>query len=132
MYLRCTIQVRDYRPHALMGRSHQPHGGNGEAPTPPFLHGSRLFPSSYCFVWDERSRPRWCCRAQLGLGGGELNPSYLETTRVVSPTVLTDLPKFELFFIIESKRREQWFCSHLLAFRVNKIVCHEMVLVKVV
>lgn len=61
-----------------------------------------------------------------------MNPSYFEITRVASPVVLTDLPKFELFFIIESKRREQWFCGHLLAFRVSKTVCHEMVLVKVV
>lgn len=41
---------------------------------------------------------------------------------MISPVMLTDLPKFELFFVVESKRRERLVCSHLLAFGVNKIV----------
>jgi len=46
--------------------------------------------------------------------------------------MLTDLPKSELFFIVESKRRERLFCSHLLVFQGNKIAGREMFVVSVV
>lgn len=41
---------------------------------------------------------------------------------MISPVMLTDLPKFELFFVVESKTEREIVSQSLLAFQVNKIV----------
>lgn len=136
VYFRLAIHIRDYHPDGLTGGAHWPHGGNGDALThthpPPFRHGSWLFLSLYCFVLDGQSCPRWYSRAWLELAHGELNPQYLEIRQVISLVLLTGLPKYELFFVVESEGRERFFCIHLLAFWVNKIVWHGMSVVNVV
>ena len=77
-------------------------------------------------------------------GGAELSEMVLQSMTGISTwraeslvpwdhtVMLTDLPKSELFFIVESKRRERLFCSHLLVFQGNKIAGREMFVVSVV
>lgn len=88
---------------------------------PPFPSVLSSFLALFLLVWVGRA-VHWCSRAQLGLAQGELNP-YTDITKVIGAVMLTDLPKLELVFVVELKKknRERWFCSHLLAFQVNKM-----------
>lgn len=89
-----------------------------------FLHCSGAF-------WVGRT-VQWCSRAHLGLAQGELDPYTVTSREWFVQWCWQTFPKWSLFLLLNQKNQERWFCSHLLAFQVNKNVWHEMFVVNAV